>query len=167
LLSLRWCNKISGEYLPQPGRIQIVDNKELVDEIVFIPVDITPDWVVQHVPQIQIKQEPDIQEDLPFLSAEVMPEFPGGLTAMNRYLARELNYPRLARELGIEGTVYVSFVVEPDGRVSNIGLLRGIGGGCDEEAIRVIAAMPPWKPGMQSGRAVRVQFSIRVVFGLR
>ncbi len=72
----------------------------------------------------------------------------------------------MARESGIQGTVYATFVVEPDGRITNVGILRGIGGGCDEEAIRVIRNMPRWKPGKQRSKAVRVQFNMPIRFVL-
>jgi protein TonB len=72
----------------------------------------------------------------------------------------------MARESGIQGTVYVTFVVEKGGNVSDVKILRGIGGGCDEEAIRVIRAMPRWNPGKQRGKSVRVQFNMPIKFTL-
>ena len=73
----------------------------------------------------------------------------------------------MARESGIQGTVYVTFVVEPSGNVSDVRVLRGIGGGCDEEAIRVIQSMPKWTPGKQRGKSVRVQFNMPIKFTLQ
>ena len=78
-----------------------------------------------------------------------------------------MRYPAMARESNIQGRVYVSFIVEKDGSVSNIQLLRGIGGGCDEEAIRVVGAMPQWQPGRQNGRAVRVAYNLPIRFSLK
>ena len=72
----------------------------------------------------------------------------------------------MAIETGIHGTVYVNFVVEPDGSISNISVGRGIGGGCDEEAVRVVKMMPKWKPGRQRGKAVRVSFNLPIHFKL-
>jgi protein TonB len=77
-----------------------------------------------------------------------------------------MKYPQMARESGIQGTVYVTFVVERNGNVTDVKVLRGIGGGCDEEAIRVIQAMPPWVPGKQRGKPVRVQFNMPIRFTL-
>ena len=83
------------------------------------------------------------------------------------YVAKNIKYPQIARETGIQGRVFVSFVVEPDGSISNVKLLRGIGGGCDEEAMRVIKSLPKWKPGKQRGKAVRVSYQIPVFFKLQ
>lgn len=82
------------------------------------------------------------------------------------YLGEHLNYPRIALENGISGRVIISFVVEKDGSISSAKILRGIGGGCDEEALRVVNDMPKWTPGKQRGRAVRVQFTLPVSFTL-
>jgi protein TonB len=95
---------------------------------------------------------------------EVMPEFPGGMKAWANFLTRNLNYPSAAAEVGISGKVLVSFVIEKNGEISNLKVLKGIGGGCDEEAMRVIKKSPFWKPGMQNGRAVRVAYIMPVVF---
>ena len=95
---------------------------------------------------------------------EVDPEFPGGMEAMMKYLTENIKYPQVAKEQGIQGRVYVSFVVEKDGSVSNVRLLRDIGGGCGEEAVRVVGAMPKWKPGMMKGKAVRVMYNLPINF---
>ncbi|MPM01267.1 hypothetical protein SDC9_47506 [bioreactor metagenome] len=83
------------------------------------------------------------------------------------FLRNNIKYPQGARESGIQGTVFLTFVIEPDGKLSNIKVLRGIGGGCDEEAIRIISLMPPWKPGKQFGKPVRVQFNLPIRFLLQ
>lgn len=95
---------------------------------------------------------------------EISPEYPGGEDALMEFLARNIKYPMYAKENNIQGNVYVTFVVEPDGKISTIKILRGIGGGCDEEAMRVIGLMPPWKPGSQLGKPVRVQFNFPIRF---
>ncbi|QEK51646.1 energy transducer TonB [Pedobacter aquae] len=100
------------------------------------------------------------------VSAEEMPEFPGGMTAWAKYLNKNLQYPAIARENEIQGRVTVSFVVERNGEITNIKVLRGIGAGCDEEAIRVIKKSPLWKPGKQNGKTVRVSYVIPIVFRL-
>lgn len=101
-----------------------------------------------------------------FTVVEDMPTFPGGEEARMKYLMENIKYPEEARTKGIQGTVYVTFVVEKDGSISNVKVLRGIGGGCDEEAIRVVSKMPNWKPGKQRGKAVRVQFNMPFKFNL-
>lgn len=98
---------------------------------------------------------------------EVDPEFPGGIEALYKYLAENITYPQQAKDSGIQGRVYVTFVVEKDGSITGAKVLRGIGGGCDEEALRVVNAMPKWTPGKQLGEPVRVQFNLPVVFKLK
>ncbi|RMG19339.1 MAG: TonB family protein [Bacteroidetes bacterium] len=103
----------------------------------------------------------------PLISAEKMPSFPGGEAAMYKFLSRKLRYPRAARENLTEGKVYLQFVVNEDGSISNINVLRGIGYGCDEEAVRVIRQMPKWIPGEQGGQKVPVYYTMRVTFRLQ
>ena len=98
---------------------------------------------------------------------EVFPEFPGGSDSLYAYIARNIKYPEAAKKEKIEGRVFVTFVVEKDGQVSNAKILRDIGGGCGEEAIRVVNNMPKWKPGTQYGKPVRTQFNLPVSFQLQ
>ena len=108
-------------------------------------------------------------EDRPgvYMSVEQMPEFPGGDKELYQFIADNLKYPAEAKEKGIKGRVFVNFIVEPDGSVSDIRVLRGIGGGCDEEAVRIVESMPKFKPGMQNGEAVRVSYTVPVNFKLQ
>ena len=91
------------------------------------------------------KMEPN--KDGVYTIVEQIPEFPGGTAKMMGFLAANISYPQTARDKGVEGRVYISFVVEKDGSVSDVKVLRGIGDGCDEEAVRVVRSMPNWKPG--------------------
>ena len=95
-----------------------------------------------------------------------MPQFPGGEAAMMKFVANNVKYPQEAKDKEIDGRVFVSFVVEKDGSVSNVKVMRGIGGGCDEEAVRVISAMPKWKPGIKDGKPVRVSYMMPLNFKL-
>lgn len=95
------------------------------------------------------------------------PEFPGGEEALYKYLAENIKYPVLAKEKGTQGRVYVTFVVEKDGSVTDAKVLRGVSEEVDAEALRVINAMPKWKPGMQQGVPVRVQYNIPIIFKLQ
>lgn len=101
-----------------------------------------------------------------FTVVEEMPTFPGGDESRVRFLTENIKYPQMAKESGIQGTVYVTFVIDERGRVADVKVLRGIGGGCDEEAIRVVKMMPPWNAGKQSGKPVRVQFNMPIKFTL-
>ena len=101
-----------------------------------------------------------------FLVVENEPEFPGGEDSLYAYIARNIVYPEAAKKEKIEGRVFVTFVIEKDGQVSSAKILRDIGGGCGEEAIRVVKNMPKWKPGTQRGNPVRFQFNLPVSFML-
>lgn len=99
--------------------------------------------------------------------AEVFPVFPGGDAALLRYLSGKLRYTSAAIEHRIQGRVYLSFVVEIDGSISNVTVLRGLGFGLDQEAIRAVQGMPRWQPGYQNGRPVAVVYHLPVQFSLR
>jgi len=101
-----------------------------------------------------------------FTVVEEMPEFPGGRDELIKYLSTSVKYPEEAKEKGIQGRVFLNFIVEKDGSIDSVKLLRGIGSGCDEEAIRVISSMPNWSPGMQRDKAVRVSYNIPIKFTL-
>ena len=111
-------------------------------------------------------EEGEAADDEPLFGiiAETEPEYPGGMEAMYRFIQDNLKYPQLALESGIHGKVYLTFVVEEDGSVSNVRVLRDIGGGCGTEAKRVVEMMPKWKPGNQRGKAVRSQYNLPVNF---
>lgn len=110
----------------------------------------------------------ELEEEVtePYITVEQMPTFPGGETALLKYLAENVNYPRQAREAKIQGLVIMRFVVDAKGVVSRVEILRGIGGGCDEEAMRVVQNMPQWNPGFQNGRAVPVIYNMPIRFTL-
>ena len=97
---------------------------------------------------------------------EVMPQYPGGQIAMLKYIMENIKYPKQIMEEGIQGRVTVSFIVEKDGRVSNVRLLRSVQPLLDKEAIRVVKSMPKWSPGKQKGKPVRVRFNLPVMFKL-
>lgn len=102
-----------------------------------------------------------------YLMVEAEPEFPGGMEALMKYLSENIKYPEQAKKENIQGKVYMRFVVERDGSIVDAEILRGIGGGCDEEALRVVNAMPKWEPGKQKGTPVRVQYNLPIVFKLQ
>ena len=102
-----------------------------------------------------------------FVIVEKQPEFPGGTQAMMKYLAENIKYPMIAQENGIQGRVICQFVVNKDGSIVDINVVRSVDPSLDKEAIRVIKSMPKWKPGMQRGKAVRVKFTLPVVFRLQ
>lgn len=102
-----------------------------------------------------------------FTVVESMPEFPGGQAALMKYLSSNIRYPQDAREMGIEGKVYLSFVVDKEGYVKNVEIRRGVYTSMDMEAVRVVKAMPRWKPGTQDGKPVNVLFNLPINFKLQ
>lgn len=100
---------------------------------------------------------------------EIMPEFIGGESAMMKFIIDNVNYPRRERNRGITGTCYVTFVIEKDGSVGSVAVKKGVAGGpgCDKESVRVVRLMPNWKPGIQGGKIVRVQFTLPIKYSLR
>ena len=115
--------------------------------------------------QSEIPPSADTAETV-FMVVEQMPEFPGGDDAMSKFLDENLVYPKQAKKQNIQGKVWIGFIVDKDGTVRNVEVLRGIGGGCEEEAVRVIKLMPKWKPGTQSGKPVMVKFRFPINFTL-
>jgi TonB family protein len=130
-------------------------------------VTITLDMPKQETTEVEtvetmVKEE--VVEEEVLKVVEEMPVFPGGAGKMMEYIAKNIVYPTYAIENGIQGRVFVTFVVERDGSISNVKAMRGIGFGCDEEAIRVIQSMPKWKPARQRGETVRCSYTIPIVF---
>lgn len=153
---------------PQVTQIQVVEDDVEVEDEIDINAEVDQDEIIEEyeyeAPEIE---EEEIVEAEVFIVVEEMPEFPGGPAKMMEYIQSNMKYPMMARESDIQGRVFVNFVVEPDGSISNVNVMRGIGGGCDEEAVRVVMSMPKWKPGKQRGSAVRVSFTVPIIFKLQ
>ncbi len=159
---------------PPPSTIKavtiiIVDNDIEVEEDITIDAEADQETEIDEYipppPAIEIEEE-TVEESPIFIIVESMPHFPGGDAARIEYLSENLKYPTMARETNIQGKVFVTFVVEKDGSITDVKVLRGIGGGCDDEAIRVIKNMPKWIPGKQRNTPVRVQFNMPIKFML-
>jgi len=170
--------------------------KPRIDQVKFPPPVVKPDVEVKEKPptieelkvadpgQKNLKGDKDaavsidepvgnsdvkVTEDDPnkiFTSVEKQPEFPGGIEKFYAFLGKNIRYPAVARENGTQGKVILQFVCERDGSLTDIRVVRGIGDGCDEEAIRVLKSSPKWSPGIQNGRPVRCQYNIPVSFTL-
>lgn len=97
---------------------------------------------------------------------EVMPQYPGGIPQMMKFISSNIKYPKDAIKKGMQGAVVVQFVVEPDGSVSNVHVVRSVFPSLDTEAVRMVKAMPKWSPGMQNGKPVRVRFNVPIRFSL-
>lgn len=127
-----------------------------------------PDGLVDEpAPPPAVVEEVVEKPDEIFKVVEQKPEFPDGEAAMLKFIYDNIKYPSIARENGVEGTVYVSFVVEKDGSITDVKVVRDIGAGCGEESMRVVKKMPRWQPGKQRGRPVRVQFNLPVKYKLQ
>lgn len=97
---------------------------------------------------------------------EEMPKFNGGEDSLFKYISNNIRYPKIALMSNVQGTVYVNFIINPDGKVSDVKVLRGIGSGCDEEALRVVQSMPDWNPGTQLSKKVSVTLNLPIKFKL-
>ena len=149
----------------QTTQIQVVEDDVEVEDV-EINADIDQNEIIEEYVAPEVEEEEVVEQEI-FQIVEEMPDFPGGVAKLSEYLQKNIKYPQMARESGIQGRVFVNFVVEPDGSVSNVKVLRSLGGGCDEEAMRVVKAMPKWKPGKQRGKAVRVSYILPVNFKLQ
>ncbi len=155
---------------PPPPKVtdvlNIVENDvELEEELVIEDTEMDQDTEIDFS---DINVEEENTDDAPvFFIVEDMPEFPGGESALHKYLGTEVKYPVIAQENGIQGRVYVKFVVNIDGQVANVEIARGVDPSLDKEALRVVKAMPKWKPGKQRGKAVRVSYTVPINFVLQ
>jgi protein TonB len=145
-----------------PTTFEITDDTAAIQDVINIDIEVRPDQPAPAYVPVIPEVEPEPIEEKIFTFVEEYPEFPGGDKALREFILNNLNYPEIARKTGITGTVYVQFVVEKDGSISDVKVVRGIGGGCDEEAVRVVKSMPKWKPGKQRGMPVRVYFTLPI-----
>ena len=146
-----------------PEIIEIPDEEEIEEEIeVELDVEVTEETEVAEIIFDEAPEE-EVADQI-FQIVEEPATFPGGLSAFAKYLKKNLKYPRQAQRMGIEGRVFVQFVVEKDGVLTDIKVVKGIGAGCDEEAARVIRNTPNWKPGKQRGKPVRQRMIQSIVF---
>lgn len=144
--------------------IEIVeDEKEIEEELVVEDMEVTEDTQIEFIEEAV----EEVVEEQIFTIVEEMPSFPGGDAALMKYLGSNIKYPAIAKDAGIQGTVFVTFVVDEKGDVKDVKVLRSLGGGTDEEAIRVVKNMPKWTPGKQRGKAVKVQYNLPIRFTLR
>lgn len=148
-----------------PKIIEVPDEEEIEEEIeVELDVEITEETVIE---DIVFEEEPveEVADEI-FDIVEDQPAPPGGMGAFYKYVGKSMKYPNQARRMGIEGRVFVQFVVDKDGSITEVKAIKGIGAGCDEEAVRVLQGAPKWKPGKQRGRAVKVRMILPITFKL-
>ncbi|MBO4690978.1 MAG: energy transducer TonB [Paludibacteraceae bacterium] len=159
--------------LPPPPKMQevealvVVDDDKEVESLDIKSEDDQSEEIIIAPPVENIIDEPE-DDDVPFLIVEKMPEFPGGQQALFKYLSENVKYPVIAQENGIQGKVVCQFVVNKDGSIVDVVVVRSGGDpSLDKEAVRVIKSMPKWNPGKQSGKTVRVKYTVPVNFKLQ
>jgi protein TonB len=159
---------------PPPPPPQVVDmlvivddNTEIEDELHIEDSEATDKTAITAVMQVATEKEEE-KEDAPvFFIVEEMPEFPGGQLALRTFIAQSIKYPVIAQENGIQGKVFINFVVEKDGTVTKATVFRGVDPSLDKEALRVVNSLPRWKPGKQGGKPVRVSYTVPINFQLQ
>lgn len=156
---------------PPPQVVEVLnivdDDVEIKDELV-IDTEVTEDMIIDVAPVVStVAKEEEEEETQVFFIVEDMPEFPGGEAALRQFIANEIKYPVIAQENGIQGRVYVTFVVNTDGSIADAKIARGVDPSLDKEALRVVSTLPRWKPGMQRGKAVRVSYTVPINFVLQ
>ena len=143
----------------------VEDDVELDEELEIMDTEMSQEDIVDF--SNMVFEEETRDEGEIFMIVEEMPEFPGGPEALQRYLSQSVRYPVLAQENGIQGRVYIQFVINQNGEVTNATILRGVDPSLDREALRVVEAMPKWKPGKQRNRPVRVSYTVPINFVLQ
>lgn len=152
--------------IQQPKLIEIPDDEEIDEDIVVdLDIEFNEEDIFDDIGPIDDLEDEKAEEI--FIFVEEQASFPGGPQAWGKFLNKNFKYPRSAQRMGIQGKVHLSFVVDAEGAISNIEVIRGIGGGCDEEAIRVLRKSPKWNPGKQRGRPVKSRMAIHVRFNLK
>lgn len=148
-----------------PEIVEVPDEEEIEEEIeVELDVEVTEETVVEEIVFEEAPEEENVDEI--FTIVEETATFPGGQAAWGKFLQKNLKYPRQAQRMGIEGRVFVQFIVERDGSLTDIKVVRGVGAGTDEEAVRVLKSSPKWKPGKQRGKPVRQKYIQYITFKL-
>jgi len=143
------------------------DDVKIEDELKIEDSEADENTVIDVAPVIQAAEEEEAEEAQVFFIVEDMPEFPGGDLALRKYIANAIKYPVIAQENGIQGKVYVTFVVGKDGKVQNARIARGVDPSLDKEALRVVNSLPTWKPGKQRGKPVNVSYTVPINFVLQ
>jgi protein TonB len=151
---------------PKPRALVVVTDKPDVEvDPPIIDIDAPDGTTVAPIPPVV--EMPEVAEiDIPFIVVEEPASPKGGLGAFFRYVGDHIKYPSQARRMGIEGRVFVEFVIGKDGTLTDVKVIKGIGGGCDEEALRVVESSPPWTPGKQRGKPVRQRLTLPIIFKL-
>ncbi len=151
--------------IQQPQIIEVKDEEEIKDDIkVNLDVEVTDETKVEEI--VVQAEQPKEETDEVFTVVEESATPRGGMQAFYKYVGEKIKYPAQARRMGIEGRVFVEFVINKDGSLSDVRSIKGIGAGCDEEAVRIIQSAPAWNPGKQRGKAVKQRYTLPIIFKL-
>ncbi len=151
----------------QPQLVEVPDEQEIEQEVKFVfDVEVTEDTKIQAVEVIEAPKQIEEETEEIFTIVEVTAEPKDGLAAFYQSIAEQIKYPSQARRLRVEGKVFVEFVIGKDGKITEVKAVKGIGAGCDEEAVRIIQNSPPWNPGRQRGKPVRQRMVLPIIFKL-
>jgi protein TonB len=153
--------------IEQPQIVEVPDETE-IEEDLEIDMDTETDVTetVAEVPIAPVIEEPKEDPNTIFTVVEETAAPIGGMAAFYEYVGKKIKYPAQAKRMGIEGKVFVEFVIEKDGTITDVKAIKGIGGGCDQEAERILASAPKWKPGKQRGKPVRQKMVLPINFKL-
>ncbi len=156
---------------PPPKVVEVLnivdDNVKINDDLKIEDSEADDKTLINVAPVVTAKAEEEKEETEVFFIVEDMPEFPGGEMALRTFIANAIKYPVIAQENGIQGKVYVTFVVSKDGTVTNATIARGVDPSLDKEALRVVMSLPKWKPGKQRGKPVNVSYTVPINFVLQ
>lgn len=151
----------------QPQLVEVPDEQEIEQEVKFVfDVEVTEDTKIQAVEAIEAPKIVEEETEQIFTIVEVTAEPKDGLAAFYQSISEQIKYPAQARRMRVEGKVFVEFVIGKDGKITEVKAVKGIGAGCDEEAVRIIQNSPPWNPGRQRGRPVRQRMVLPIIFKL-
>lgn len=156
---------------PPPAVVEMLniveDDVEIESELEMEDMEADDETVIDVAPVIATEEEAEEETQEVFFIVEDMPVFPGGDLALRKYIANEVKYPVIAQENGIQGKVYITFVVGKDGSISNASIARGVDPSLDKEALRVVNSLPRWKAGKQRGKPVNVSYTVPINFVLQ
>ena len=152
--------------IQQPEIIEVPDEEEIEEEIeIEFDVEVTEETKVSEIQIVEVEQPKENVDEI-FLVVEETAAPPGGMQAFYEFVGKKMKYPAQARRMGIEGKVFVEFVINRDGSIVDVKAIKGIGAGCDEEAVRVVQSSPKWSPGKQRGKPVRQRMVLPITFKL-
>lgn len=140
-----------------------------IDSTVVLNPDLPVDTTLgdNDIKIVDLGGDGPVEIEEPFIIVEKMPEFPGGQQKLYEYLGKTIKYPEIDKQIGTQGKVFLTFVIEKDGSITDIQVIRSLSEGCDKEATKAVKNMPNWSPGEQRGQKVRVKYTLPVHFKLK